>query len=435
MDNSTLWFLIAGALFISMALAGSFVARVPLSPSIVYLIFGAVLGPGALGMLQVDAAADARMLETLTEIAVIISLFTAGLKLRLALSDRRWSVATRLAVVSMVATVCLVAAVAAVAIGLPWGVGVILGAVLAPTDPVLASDVQVEHPFDENRLRFGLTGEASLNDGTAFPFLILGLGLLGQHELGAYWTRWAVVDLLWASSAGLAIGGILGTAVAHLVLWLRQRHKESVGLDDFLALGLIATAYGLALACHAYGFLAVFAAGLALRRVERRATEHKDAAQVTVDIDAPLGDAQAATDVTEAPAYMARAVLSFNEHLERIGEVAIVVVIGAMLSAHLSWSAALWAGLLLCIIRPVAVAIGLIASDTDWRERALIGWFGIRGIGSIYYLAYALTHGLPRIYAAEAISVTLTVIAASIVLHGVTVTPLMNWWNARSQSR
>ena len=432
MNDSTVWFLIAGALFISMALASSFVARVPLTPSIVYLCVGASLGPSALGILSVDPVRDARTLETLTEIAVAISLFTAGLKLRLPLIDSRWTVATRLAVVSMVVTVCLLASVAVYGMGLPWGIGLILGAILAPTDPVLASDVQVEHPFDENRLRFALTGEASLNDATAFPFLMLGLGLLGLHDVGEFWTRWFMVDVMWASAAGIAIGGLTGTGVAHLVLHLRRRHKEAVGSDDFLALGLVATAYGLAVACHAYAFLAVFAAGLALRRVERRISPDRGPNSLPEALDPHLPDTTAATDTAVAPAYMARAMLTFNEQLERIGEVTIVVLVGAMLSEHLSWSAAPFVVLLLCVIRPVAVILGLLASDTRGYERALIGWFGIRGIGSMYYLAYALAHGLPLEYSEVLISTTLTVIATSVVVHGTTVTPLMNWWNSRS---
>ncbi len=399
-----------------------------------YLGVGALIGPASLGMLRLDPLSNARTLETLTEVAVIVSLFTAGLKLRLPLTDRRWSVAVRLALVSMVVTVGAVAALAFYVLGLPWGVGVIIGAIVAPTDPVLASDVQVEHPFDEDRLRFGLTGEASLNDGTAFPFLLLGLGLLGQHELGASWTRWLLVDVIWASAAGLAIGALLGTVVGHVVLWLRRTHKEAVGTDDFLALGLIAVTYGTALACHSYGFLAVFAAGLALRRIERQTS--KDARNPEPPSAATqLPDEQAATDAAEAPAYMARAILTFNEQLERIGEVTIVIIVGAMLSSYLAWQATLLVALLLFVIRPMAVSIGLAASGTQWQERAFIGWFGIRGVGSIYYLAYAITHGLPTVYAAETISTTRTVVASSIVLHGVTVTPLMNYWTARPGPR
>src|ERR671914_1673776 len=124
------------------------------------------------------------LLERLTEFAVIVSLFTAGLKLRLPLSEKRWRLPLRLASVSMALTVGLIAAVGVLGLGLPLGAAVLLGAVLAPTDAVLASDVRVEHPADRDKLRFSLTGEAGLHDGTAFPFVMLGLGLMGLHELG-----------------------------------------------------------------------------------------------------------------------------------------------------------------------------------------------------------------------------------------------------------
>ena len=272
MESVSIWFVVAGALFISMALAGSVIARLPLTPAMLYLGIGILLGPQVSGLVRADALTHAPVLERMAEIAVIVSLFTAGLKLRVPVLDRRWLLAVRLATLSMAVTVALVATAVVVGLGFPWGIGIIIGAILAPTDPVLASDVQVEHPFDEDRLRFGLTGEASLNDGTAFPFVMLGLGLLGLHDLGDGLWRWVAVDVLWATAAGLAIGGALGTGVGQLVLYLRRTHKEAVGLDDFLALGLIALAYGIALVCHAYGFLAVFAAGLALRRVERLAS-------------------------------------------------------------------------------------------------------------------------------------------------------------------
>lgn len=432
MDRITLWFLLAGALFISRALAGSLIARLPLTPSMLYLGIGVLLGPHVAGFLRVDPIAHAESLERLTEIAVIVSLFTAGLKLRVPMSDRRWLIALRLAVTSMAVTVALVAAAVALVLGLPWGVGILMGAILAPTDPVLASDVQVAHPFDENRLRFALTGEASLNDGTAFPFLMLGLGVLGLHDLGEGLWRWVTVDVVWASAAGLIIGGALGTLVGKLVLYLRRTHRGAVGLDDFVALGLIALTYGAALACHAYGFLAVFAAGLALRLVERQQSGHqrRTAAEALARSGVPAHDV--ATHPDEAPAYLAQAVLAFNEQLERIGEVVIVVVVGAMLSTDvLSWHVLWLALLLLLVIRPVAVVVGLAGSGSSRRERALVGWFGLRGIGSVYYLMFAVNHGLPDAFTEQVVGFTLAVIACSVVIHGATVAPFMDRWGGQ----
>jgi NhaP-type Na+/H+ or K+/H+ antiporter len=424
-----IWFVVAGLLFISMALAGSAISRLPITTAMLYLCVGIALGPHASGLLQLDIVSHADVLERVTELAVIVSLFTAGLKLRVPLLDRQWLIAVRLAVISMALTVGMVATAVVAVLGLPWGVAIVIGAILAPTDPVLASDVQVEHPFDRHRLRFALTGEASLNDGTAFPFLMLGLGLLGVHELGANLWRWLAVDVIWATIGGLAIGGALGTAVGNLVLYLRRKHKEAVGLDDFLALGLIALAYGIALACHTYGFLAVFAAGLALRRVERVANAGARRPQVEHASTTALPKDEVAVHPDRAPAYMAEAVLAFNEQLERIGEVAVVVIVGSLLSQDLlTWPVALLAALLFVVIRPLSVVVGVAGTRLTRRETLLGAWFGVRGVGSVYYLAYAIVHGLPPQFVDQAAGLTLFVIAASIFLHGVTVTPLMARW-------
>jgi len=297
---------------------------------------------------------------------------------------------------------------------------------------VLASDVQVEDATDRDRLRFSLTAEAGLNDGTAFPFVMLGLGLLGLHDLGSFGWRWLVVDVLWAVTGGLAIGWLFGTLVGRLVLYLRRERGETVGQDDFLALGLIAISYGVALQAHAYGFLAVFAAGLALRRVEARATQ-----------DAPLPDIvpeatstdTVATDRQKAPAYMAQAILGFIEQLERIGEVVVVVLVGGMLAPYVPQVAAgAWwlAPLLFLVIRPLATGAGLLGSRTSGVQRTLISWFGVRGVGSIYYLMFVLQHDVPPALGQQLTALTLCVVAVSIVVHGVSVTPLMNRY-ARSR--
>jgi NhaP-type Na+/H+ or K+/H+ antiporter len=331
----------------------------------------------------------------------------------------------------MMLTVALVTLVGVIFLKLPLGAAVLLGAILAPTDPVLASDVQIEGPWDLERLRFSLTGEAGLNDGMAFPFVMLGLGLLGLHEIGAFGWRWLGIDVLWAILGGIAIGGLLGTLVGHLVLYLRREHKEAVGTDDFLALGLIALSYGGALYLHAYGFLAVFAAGAAIRRIERRHAEADPSAEIG---GAPeTGDPdEVASDPVKAPAHMAQAVLAFNIQLERIGEVGIVLLVGVMLSSdYLPFDAFWFIPLFLLVIRPVSVWLGLFRSATSIVQRNLIGWFGIRGVGSIYYLMYAINHGLPLELSQRLTAMTLTVVAVSVVVHGISVTPLMNRYSKR----
>jgi sodium/hydrogen antiporter len=427
----TLWFLIAGGLLIFMALAGSVLRRLPLSTAMVYLAVGLGLGPLGIGLLDLDIVRDAALIERLAEVAVLISLFSAGLKLRMPFSEGRWRLPGRLAFGAMTITVVLITLVGVVGLGLSIGAAILLGGLLAPTDPVLAADVQVEHPGDRDRLRFSLTGEAALNDGSAGPFVMLGLGLLGLHELGDFGWRWLAFDVVWAVCGGLGIGWLLGMLVGQLVLYLRRTHKEAVGLDDFLGLGLIALSYAAALLLHTYGFLAVFAAGLALRRIEMQSTATQDVAQDTAPLLQPTpGDPdhaeQLATDPDQAPAYMAQAVLGFNEQLERIGEVAVVVIIGGLLAdSHLPAEAIWFVPLLLLVIRPVSVWLGLLGSHSSGAQRGLIAWFGIRGIGSVYYLAYAVQHGLEPALAERIAALTLTAVAVSIVVHGISVTPLM----------
>lgn len=448
------WAAVAGLLLLVMALGDSLLSRLPLSTSMLYLAVGAAISPLWLGLTRLSVVLDGKTVEHLAEVVVLISLFGSGLKMSVGLTDGRWLLPVRLAVVSMIATIVLVALAGMAWLGLSLGAAVLLGGLLAPTDPVLASDVQLARPDDRDRLRFALTGEAGLNDGTAFPFVLLGLGLLGLHDLGDSIRRWLAIDVLWGVGAGLAIGAVLGTLVGRLVLFLRRTHKEAVGLDNFLSLGLIGLTYGAASLAAGYGFLAVFAAGVALRRLEQRATRgahaagatatahpsspatgHERSAEVAAEAhaDPDVSHAErAATDAKHAPAFMAHAMLSFNEQIERIAEVAAVVAIGMLLWA-VDWPQASWpfVALLLLVIRPLSAAIGLVGSRTSRSQRALIGWFGIRGVGSLYYLMYAADHGLDKAMAAQMTALVLSVVVVSIVAHGVSVTPLMKLYEGR----
>jgi len=419
-------------LLITMALAGSSMKRLPVSASMLYLAVGYGLGAAGWGLMEPDSRDVSVILERVTEIALLISLFSVGMKLGLPFSSPHWHLPLRLAFVSMALTVGLITVVGVFLLDLPLGVAVLLGGILAPTDPVLASDVQVEEAHDRDRLRFSLSGEGGLNDGAAFPFVMLGLGLLGARELGAGGWRWLTVDVFWALAAGVAIGSLLGAMIGRLVVYLRTRHQQAVGLDEFLALGLVALAFSVAQLAHASAFLSVFAAGLALQRVKERSRTQDAPDEGPAGLQGKEAHLAVATHPNLAGAYMMQAVRGFNDQIERIAELIIILAVGAMLPFVTvdRWTLALLA-LLFFVLRPLSVWLGLLGASVSGDQRLLIAWFGIRGIGSIYYLMFALNNGLSGAMADRMISITLLAVAASIILHGVSVTPLMAFYGRR----
>ena len=435
-DAFTLGCVIFGLLLIAKTLGGSFINRLPLSAAMIYLGVGIAIGPIGIGLVRLDALDNRVLLERLTEVAVLISLFTAGMKLELPLNNPRWRIPVQLATLSMIVTVAAITAIGMYGLGLSLGAAVLLGAILAPTDPVLASDVQVANPKDRDRLRFGLSGEGGLNDGTAFPFIMLGLGLLGVHELGEGGWRWWTVDVLWAVTGGLGLGYLLGALVGRTILYLRMRHREALGSDEFIALGLIALTYGVALLCQTYGFLAVFAAGLALRRIDDSKASNPVTPPETAKTASGLSPEDQAASGAEAPANMMNAVQRFNSQLESFVEVGIVLVVGVLLATIEFQRDMLWfVPVLFLLIRPLAVYIGLLGTHVKGSQRNLMGWFGIRGIGSLYYLLYAINHNIQPALAERLLSITLAVVVASVVAHGISVTPLMIHYEARKAAK
>jgi NhaP-type Na+/H+ or K+/H+ antiporter len=408
------WFVLVGVLLIVIALLGRFLDRLPVSPAMIYLFVGLALGPAALDAVELHPLRELSLLEALSEVALLIALFTVGIKLRVPIGDMRWALPLRLATVSMLATVLGITLVAWLFFDFNPGLALVLGAALAPTDPVLASEVQLRSPEDRDSLRFGLTGEGGLNDGTAFPFVFLGLGLMGAGDVEFHALRWLAVDLLWSVTAGLAVGFAVGTLLAAGVRALRARFSDAVIFDEFLLLGVIALSYGVAIAIHALGFLAVFAAALALRRAD--------------DLNAHAHQESDKPPLTPS-------MLSVNEQLERIAEVAIVLLVGLIVSTgYWSWTGLGIAALLFTVIRPLAVWLGVAGVPGVNMQRRLIGWFGIRGIGSFYYAIFAVHLGSDQILSAEAeqfLSCIFTVIAASIVVHGISAAPLMELYHQR----
>ncbi len=437
------WMALIGALLLFMALSSAYLRRLPFTTSAVYLTLGLLIGPLGIGLIEVDFVEQRVAFEHLTEIALIVSLFIGGLKLRLPLHNPAWFAAYRLAAPVMVACITGVAAFVHYVFGFDWAASLLLGAMLAPTDPVLASTVSVDGASDHDRMRYGLSGEAGFNDGAAFPFVIFALLWADYGELGNWVGGWALHRLVWAIPAGLLFGYFLGKGIGRLAIWLRSRHQETHAPNDFLALALIALAYVGAETIGAWGFLAAFAAGIGFRRAEIKTvednpapehdqTEEADDTQLTAHLPAEefVGkkiEKEELKEPSKAAGMVVAEIISFGDTAERLLEVMLVVLVGICLAIYWDWRAVPIALALFFVIRPLAALLFLIKTPTAQVQRLMMGWFGIRGIGSLYYLSYALNHGLSE-NVEDMVGIMLSVVALSIFIHGISSQPILSYY-------
>jgi NhaP-type Na+/H+ or K+/H+ antiporter len=406
MDVYILELLVIGLLLLFVTLGSGWISRLPLSYALIYLVVGILLSPYGLNIIQLRP--EAEFLERVTEFVVLISLFSCGLKMNRSLNTGAWNSTIRLIGLLMPITIFAVAAIAHTFLGFSWGAAILLGAILAPTDPVLASEVQISDPDDHDELRFGLTSEGGLNDALAFPFVYFGLYWLKDDTWQNWFAQWVAVDLIWAIAAGL----VMGVVVARTVVWLDKRIQRVVPVDslmeDFVALSIILLTYSLTELVNGYGFLAVFVAGVVAQKTYR--DPEKRFSQ-----------------------------LEFTETLEKLLEVGTILLLGSLLRVEpilrFLPQALLVAGLLIFLIRPVGAWISTIGANYSPIRRLLFGWFGIRGVGSLYYLAYALGSGLKGELGEQLAWITFITVIISVVLHGVTSTPLMNRYERHVERR
>ena len=433
------WMALAGGLLLLMALSSASLRNLPISTSSIYLALGLAIGPLGFGWLRIDLRNELGWFERLTEVAVIVALFVGGLKLRLPLKDPAWIAARRLGGPIMLATIAGVALCAKLLLGVDTAMALLIGAVLAPTDPVLAGTVKVNSAADHDRMRYGLSGEAGLNDGMAFPFVIFAM-LWAEHSGAGGWiAAWGLHRLLWAVPAGLLLGFFLGRGVGRLAIWLRSHQQDTGAPSDFLALALIALSYTGAEAVGAWGFLSTFAAGVGLRHAELHVTrttpspaQREHESSETPALPHPPAEELVGASVQEeelkepavAAGVLVAETISFGDTVERLLEVMLVVLVGVLLAPHWDPRAVPLALLLFCVIRPLSTRLLLTGTPTTNAQRWLMGWFGIRGIGSLYYLSYALSHGLAPAAAADLTGLTISVVALSIFLHGMSA-PLL----------
>ena len=376
--------------------------ELPLSLPIVCIVIGALLYLSPLApIVDANPLANRVVTERLTEFVVVIALMGAGLKMARPVSLRGWGPTWRLLGISMPLTIGAVTLLGWALLGLPLPTALLLGAALAPTDPVLASDVEVGPPGSEteDEVRFALTSEAGLNDGAAFPFVYLAIALAAWfQDRQPFLADWFVYDVLWKIGAAVGIGWLGGKVMGLLMFRLPDRAQISRTGDGFVALGITSLCYGTTQILGGYGFLAVFVAAVALRSVERTHRYHEK-------------------------------LHAFAEQIERLMMMVLLVFFGAALAEGsifhgISLSVVLTAGLVLFVVRPVCGWIGLIGSPLAPLEKTAIAFFGIRELGSFYYVAFAL--GQAEFENVPVLGVTVCVVVlASIILHGTTVTPIM----------
>jgi sodium/hydrogen antiporter len=436
------WYLIIGGLLIAMALARKLIAHLPMTGAMIYLAVGFVLGPAGTGLLTFDVTSGAGVLRIITEAGLVISLFAIGMHLRVPLLDRLWRLPLRLGVGAMLLTIAAMTAIGYYGLGLAPGLALIVAAALAPTDPVLANELRPRAAGDSEPLRFALSGEGGCNDGAAWPFMLLGLALCGV-EVGGLNIGGAnsgasgqIVSLtgfaagvVWGVASALAIGWALGAGVVALVTRVRLRFDLALGVEGFLAIGLMSACYGAAQLVHGYAFVAVFVAGVALRHQELRATGKHTAPTVALE-KVEHGERDKAARTPElAHAYIAESMMAFAVEIEQTVELVLMLLIGSVVSAHwrelLEWRA-IWPALaLLFVVRPLCTLVALAGSSATWPQRLLAGWLGIRGVGAFYYLLFAIER-LQRVAQDAALAVVMAAIVGSVLLHGVSATLLLD---------
>lgn len=395
MNEYILILTVVGFAALSMAWMPAITAKTGVSYSIIYVTIGAVLYSffDFLPKPDVDRYEDVAV--HITELVVIISLMGTGLKIDQPFSFRKWRVPFRLIIITMILCIALVTVMGWWVFKFDWPSALLLGAVLAPTDPVLASDVQVGPPHEEkvDNVKFSLTAEAGLNDGSAFPFVWLAITLAIMAGNGdASIQEWLLMDVFYRVSAGVACGFILGKILGYLVFDLPVKRNFLLTKDGFIAIAATLLVYGVTELIHGYGFIAVFVCAITMRAYERQHKFHKKLHE-------------------------------FTDQIERILLAIVLILFGGILVTgilkYLTWEMALFGFAFIFIIRPVTAFIALTGPNLHYKEKGIISFFGIRGIGSFFYLSFALNQTWFN-HGKELWALVSFIVLISILIHGFT---------------
>lgn len=395
MDSYLILITVIGIAALGMAWVPYFTQRTNISYAIVYVSAGAILYSFTDKLPFPDPLINNENVLRITEMVVIISLMATGLKIDQPFSFRQWRIPLRLVSITMLLSIGAMFMLGKWLFNLGVPEALLLAAVLAPTDPVLASDVQVGPPMEKKKdnIKFSLTAEAGLNDGMAFPFTFLAIHLSAKDFS---FQQWLANDLILKILIGLVCGFLLGRVLA-LLIFRVSRDKDLKIRDGFVAICATLITYGITEMVHGYGFVAVFVAAITIRNYELNHDYHQK-------------------------------MHSFTDQIERILLAVVLILFGGVfihgLSSNISWTIILFAMLCIFVIRPVASWLGMVGTDLHTKEKMAISFFGIKGLGSLFYLSYALQH--ENFFSGRLLwTIVGAVILFSIVIHGTTATYTM----------
>ncbi len=410
MEKNILIYLVLGTALFGMTFLPRLLERHPLTLPLIYVGAGIMLFSLPLGLEPLRLVWDSEdrtFVEYFTEILVIISLAGAGLKIDREFSWRSWSVGWRLLGIAMPLTIAIVALMGVGWFALAPSAAILLGAALAPTDPVLAEDVQVSAPHEgrEDDVRFGLTLEAGLNDALAFPFVYLAIAMAAYQGSGGWVGEWFAMDVVYRCAAGLGMGFLAGKLLSrylmnHSDVTQQTEKQQKEGSEGLFIISAILLSYSVTEIVGGYGFLAVFVAAVVGKRSS--AEEHN------------------------------RSTFRFVSQIERLMLAAMLIGFGGMLTAEKAnltdWRVWVAAGAIVFVIRPAVGMLSLVFTGLPKKHRMALAFFGIRGVGTIYYLAYALRKA-PFEEVEMIWSIVAATVSLSLLVHGLTASRVMRSFN------
>jgi NhaP-type Na+/H+ or K+/H+ antiporter len=398
-NNYIIILVVLGAAALGMAWMPAISKKLKVSYSVLYVALGFILYNFIDALPEPNPTKEVTFTLRLTELVVIVSLMGTGLKIDERFSFKEWSIPLRLVSITMLLSIAITAFLGYYWLGFSIPSAILLGAALAPTDPVLASDVQVGPPLEKtrSRARLALTAEGGLNDGMAFPFTWLAIALVASSFSIETFTAWVLKDVAFRIVVGVVTGLIFGKALAYLLFHLPKKTSLDTPSDGFVALSSTLLVYGVTELLHGYGFVAVFVCAVALRNSEMDHKYHKK-------------------------------LHAFSEQIEKILVAVVLILFGGSIAygvlSILDWRFVLFGLASIFIIRPLCAYFSVIGTSLLRKEKFMISFFGIKGVGSLFYLSFAL-HEAEFENAAELWCVVSFIVLCSIVIHGFSATKTM----------